>query len=67
MAETQFTTELNRERAAGYMTVILVTEDEAILMFVKKHGRKPEEVNEFKGKSGREIGWFLGPVTEGGE
>jgi hypothetical protein len=36
-------------------------------MFVKKHRRKPDEVLVFEGLSGKQYGWFLGPVTEGGE
>jgi hypothetical protein len=36
-------------------------------MFVLKHGRKPEEVLVFEGLSGKQIGWFLGPVEGGGK
>ena len=67
MDQDNRTIEINRDRGAGNMTVVACDRETAIEMFEKKHGRKPEEVNEFKGKSGKEIGWFLGPVTEGGE
>ena len=67
MDQNNRTIEINRERAAGYMTVILVTKEAAILKFVKKYGSKPEEVKPYEGLSGRQYGWHMGPVQEGGE